>query len=83
MHALNLLRRCCLLGLLALGPVWAAPSDPPAAGKKAQPATKKQATARELSLPGGSGETKAERSARLKRECKGRPNAGACTGYTD
>jgi len=33
-------------------------------------------------LPGGSGETAAERSARLKRECKGRPNAGACTGYT-
>ena len=32
--------------------------------------------------PGGSGETPAERSARLKRECKGRPDAGACSGYT-
>jgi hypothetical protein len=83
MRALSLLRRCGLLVLLALGPVWAAPSDPPAAGKKVQPALKKQTTARELSMPGGSGETKAERSARLKRECKGRPNAGACTGYTD
>jgi guanyl-specific ribonuclease Sa len=30
----------------------------------------------------GSGETPAERAARLKRECKGMPNAGACTGYT-
>lgn len=32
-------------------------------------------------LPSGSSETPAERAARLKRECKGLPNAGACTGY--
>jgi hypothetical protein len=32
-------------------------------------------------LPSGSGETPAERASRLKRECKGLPNAGACTGY--
>jgi hypothetical protein len=30
----------------------------------------------------GSQETTRERSARLKRECKGRVNAGACEGYT-
>lgn len=30
---------------------------------------------------GGSGETQAQRDRRLKRECKGRPNAGACLGY--
>ncbi len=30
----------------------------------------------------GSQETKKERSTRLKRECKGRVNAGACEGYT-
>ena len=30
----------------------------------------------------GSGETVAERSARLKRECWGGVNAGACAGYT-
>lgn len=29
----------------------------------------------------GSGETTAERDRRLYRECKGRPNAGACEGY--
>ena len=29
----------------------------------------------------GSQESKAERSQRLKRECKGRPNSGACLGY--
>lgn len=31
----------------------------------------------------GSGETAKERSTRLKRECKGRVNAGACEGYTN
>ena len=29
----------------------------------------------------GSGESSAERDRRLLRECKGRPNAGACAGY--
>lgn len=29
----------------------------------------------------GSEETRSERAARLKRECKGRVNAGACEGY--
>lgn len=33
-------------------------------------------------LDSGSGETKAAREKRLKRECKGRPNAGACLGMT-
>ena len=30
----------------------------------------------------GSEESPSERSNRLKRECKGRVNAGACAGYT-
>ena len=30
----------------------------------------------------GSGETAAQRTARLKRECKGAVDAGACSGYT-
>ena len=29
----------------------------------------------------GNGETTQEREKRLLRECKGRPNAGACEGY--
>jgi hypothetical protein len=29
----------------------------------------------------GSGETRKERDTRLLRECKGRPNSGACLGY--
>jgi hypothetical protein len=30
----------------------------------------------------GSAENPNKREARLRRECKGRPNAGACAGYT-
>jgi hypothetical protein len=33
-------------------------------------------------LPSGSSESKAERSSRLKRECKGKSNSGLCEGYT-
>ena len=29
----------------------------------------------------GSGESVSERERRLKRECRGRPNAGACLGF--
>jgi len=31
----------------------------------------------------GNGETIQERDRRLARECKGRPNAGACEGYAN
>lgn len=83
----------CLLALslLCLGAsdAWATQqvqaSEAAASSKQTSKKQKTQrppATAR-LAAPGGSGETPAERSARLKRECKGRPNAGACTGHTD
>jgi hypothetical protein len=35
-----------------------------------------------VSFHQGSEETNRQRSDRLKRECKGQTNAGACTGYT-
>jgi hypothetical protein len=38
--------------------------------KNRQPATDK-----------GPSETRAERDRRLQRECRGKPNAGACEGY--
>ncbi len=62
------------LGLSA-GPGHATGEKP----KKAASAKKQGST---KFLP-GSQETRKERSERLKRECKGRVNAGACTGYTD
>lgn len=44
--------------------------------------TKKKAKKPRAKFDSGSQETKKERVARLKRECKGEVNAGACTGYT-
>lgn len=76
------LAMCCMLGL-AIGPAWAAGTESPDAEKKARSEKKKKSPALKLTAPGGSGESTAERSARLKRECKGRPNAGACSGHTD
>lgn len=45
---------------------------------------KKPKAARQASVkvvPSPSHESTAERDRRLKRECRGRPNAGACMGY--
>jgi hypothetical protein len=56
----------------------------PAKAKTKVKAKKKAATARgnKVKYVRGSEETTSERSTRLKRECKGRVNAGACEGYT-
>ena len=58
-------------------------ADQPVKTKAKKKASQKKlargATAR---FPRGSEETVAERSARLRRECKGGVNAGACAGYT-
>ncbi len=77
---------CCLAGLMfhPLGPVHAA-EDATVKSKPAKKAAKPRAgpSGTKLIAPEGSGETAAARAARLKRECKGRPNAGACSGHTD
>jgi hypothetical protein len=65
---------------------WAAAADKEVKAKdqpKAKAEKKQKPATLKLNAPGGSAETVAERRARLQRECKGRPNAGACTGYTD
>ena len=43
---------------------------------------KKSARGNQVKYLPSSAETVAQRSARLKRECKGGVNAGACAGYT-
>jgi hypothetical protein len=48
--------------------------------KKAKKA--KAAKGSKAKFSSGSEETKKERDSRLKRECKGQTNAGACLGYT-
>ena len=48
-------------------------------------AKKKKANTTRIAKPKmdqGSGETVKERERRLLRECRGRPNAGACEGFT-
>lgn len=57
----------------------ASEGDSPAASKKAGAKTGQVSRVKFLS---GSEESAKERSTRLKRECKGRVNAGACAGYT-
>ena len=60
------------------------------AGSQGLAATKKEKAKKAVATqPGksakfipGSQESAKERSTRLKRECKGRVNAGACEGYT-
>lgn len=66
-HAHRLILLAALLALA--GAAQATTSKHPRKGTK-QPRIEK-----------GSGETPAERDRRLARECKGRPNAGACLGY--
>ncbi len=66
-----------LFGALALpGAVaFAASASPSGTGSKKVPA-------KVTFINAPSSETPAAREKRLRRECKGRPNAGACLGYT-
>jgi len=70
------------LGLLVAAPAsWA--TDNFTAVTAAEKSTKKpkQAKAPKPPTDKGSAESKADRDKRLMRECRGRPNAGACEGY--
>ena len=69
-------------GLLA-GPVPAASASTESNGAADSAKTKKkvQGGGQVRFLP-GSAETVKDRSDRLRRECKGQVNAGACAGYT-
>ena len=57
--------------------------DPSVTSKAAKKKTAKAKRVSQIKFLSGSGETARERSTRLKRECKGRVNAGACEGYTN
>lgn len=69
---LKTLALCCVTVALVCGP------SPDA---MAAEANKSKKTSVKLSRSPAE-ETKAERDRRLYRECAGRPNAGACLGYT-
>lgn len=68
-------KRTTLLGLLALA------TGLTLAGKPAQAAGTTSSRARKPPVDKGPAETRAERDKRLQRECRGKPNAGACEGY--
>ncbi|MGI9215668.1 MAG: hypothetical protein ACR2JA_01495 [Hydrogenophaga sp.] len=65
----------CVLGWTVSTGVGAAPAHGGGRGTQAPPTT-----VRFIDAP--SAESPAARQKRLKRECKGRPNAGACLGHT-
>ena len=69
---------------VALGCGAHAQASSPGAESKpvATKARKKTGSSGQIKFLPGSAETTKERSTRLKRECKGRVNAGACAGYT-
>lgn len=65
----------CLLAAVPVAHAAARSADQPSAA-----APKKKAAAPKF-IPSASQESPRERERRLMRECKGRPNAGACLGY--
>lgn len=91
-HQLIPFTSACLLAsafLLAAMPASAASgtsADPAATPKKTAKKSKDAEPKKKpvkVTYAKGSGETTAERDRRLMRECKGRPNAGACLGYAN
>ncbi|MEO7885120.1 MAG: hypothetical protein ABI893_18275 [Polaromonas sp.] len=82
LQAAALLMATALLG----GPVNAQSAQegvkPSKTETKAKKTAVKSGTGSKAKFITGSGETPGQRDARLKRECKGAVNAGACTGYT-
>ena len=56
--------------------------NPPTKTTKKKSKKPKAAAGAKAKFVSGSQETKQERSSRLKRECKGGVDAGACAGYT-
>ncbi len=61
-----------------------APASGKADGSAQKPKKAKKAKAKKgggVTFLEGSAENRSERDKRLMRECKGRPNAGACEGY--
>lgn len=70
---------CLFAAWLALGSAALAAQS----GKTAAtPATGQRTAGSVRFIDAPSGETAAAREKRLRRECRGRPNAGACLGYT-
>ncbi len=74
----------CILAVLCFAgpPIWAQTAGPGHVASSARPTTaepRPPTSVRFIKAP--SEETPAARARRLKRECKGKPNAGMCLGH--
>jgi len=76
-----LIAACVLSGALLAAPARAASPTADSASASAGQTPKKQNLRRGRYIKKFNQETPTERERRLKRECKGMPNAGACLGY--
>lgn len=74
-------QRMTTLGLLALAAVLACSA--PMAQATGNSGKSSRAQSRKPPVDRGPAETRAERDKRLQRECRGKPNAGACEGYAN
>ena len=72
-------KRMTTLGLLALAAALAC--SVPLAQATTSTGKSSRTKTRKPPVDKGPAETRAERDKRLQRECKGKPNAGACEGY--
>ena len=68
-----------MLGLLGLLAGLSLPPAPVQATTGPHPTARTKT--RKPPVDRGPAETRAERDRRLQRECRGKPNAGACEGY--
>lgn len=81
-HPCAAARRRLLIGLC-----WLTAGAPSSAQTSGAPATtasspgRKNRSSPRLPTPPDSSESRQEREQRLRRECRGRPNAGACEGH--
>lgn len=81
--ATALLYACMALGLLLAPEGAQAARQKKATTAASEPAKKKGSVkVKHQAIRSDSQESTAERDRRLYRECKGRPNAGVCAGYT-
>ena len=82
-HSANM--RLCALGLSVLmAATTAQSSDSFTSNRAAEKVTQgKKTKAPKPTKDKSTGENSAQRDKRLLRECKGRPNAGACEGYAN
>ena len=70
------------LGMMGGAQAQSAEGVTPPTKTKTKKKTAKALQGNKVKFMRGSEESTAERNARLKRECRGRVNAGACEGYT-